>query len=284
MKKRNDRLELFSTMSEICSVSLTERYSTSFSKSIRALGPDIQQAIFSIYGFVRLVDEIVDSFQGYDQITLFNRVKEQTHQALDEGISTNPILQAFQSVVHQFNIDRTHIDQFLGSMERDLYQQEHDQESYETYITGSAEVVGLMCLKVFVRGDEEAFATLKEPAIRLGAAFQKVNFLRDVQEDYEKLGRSYFPHIDIATLDQEGKKLIEDEIEADLDAAYEGIILLPRDTRFGVYLAYTFYRKLLNRIRQVPSTDILKRRVRVPDAQKAWLWFKAYTRDRLNLV
>ncbi|NQV71941.1 phytoene/squalene synthase family protein [bacterium] len=284
MKRRSDRLAIFDGMSQACSVDLTKRYSTSFSKSIGALGKDIQQAIFSIYGFVRLADEIVDSFQGFDQKQLFSRIKEQTYQALDEGISTNPILHAFQSVVHQYNIERAHIDQFLSSMERDLTEDEHDQESYESYITGSAEVVGLMCLKVFVRGDETAYNELKAPAIRLGAAFQKVNFLRDVQEDFEKLGRSYFPGVDLSCLDAEGKRQIEADIEADLNAAYEGIIRLPSDTRFGVFLAYRLYSKLLDEIRQVPSSEILNRRVRVPDGKKALLWVTSYTRHRLNWV
>ena len=212
MKRRSDRLAIFDGMSQACSMDLTKRYSTSFSKSIGALGKDIQQAIFSIYGFVRLADEVVDSFQGFDQELLFSRIKEQTYQALDEGISTNPILHAFQSVVHQYNIERAHIDQFLSSMERDLTEDEHDQESYESYINGSAEVVGLMCLKVFVRGDEAAYNELKAPAIRLGAAFQKVNFLRDVQEDYEKLGRSYFPGVDLSRLDAAAKRQIEADI------------------------------------------------------------------------
>jgi 15-cis-phytoene synthase len=284
MNKRNDRLSLFDRTSEACSITLTKNYSTSFSKSIGALGKEIQPAIFSIYGFVRLVDEVVDSFQGYDQENLFNRLKEQTYQALDEGISTNPILQAFQTVVHQYQIEREHIDQFLNSMERDLYEHEHSQKSYETYITGSAEVVGLMCLKVFVHGDETMYNQLKAPAIRLGAAFQKINFLRDIQEDYEKLGRSYFPNVDISKLDQEGKRCIEADIEDDLRAAYAGIVQLPKDARFGVYLAYSLYVKLLHRIRLVPSSEILKSRIRVPDGQKAWLWFTAYTRHQMNWV
>ncbi len=284
MKRRSDRLSIFENMSEACSISLTKHYSTSFSKSIGALGKEIQPAIFSIYGFVRLVDEVVDSFQGYDQETLFRRLKEQTYQALEEGISTNPILHAFQSVVHEYRIERSHIDQFLDSMERDLTEQHYDQQSYETYITGSAEVVGLMCLKVFVRGDETKYNQLKAPAIRLGAAFQKVNFLRDVQEDYEKLGRSYFPNVDISRLDQEGKQAIEADIEADLKAAYEGIVELPKDARFGVFLAHSFYTKLLCRIQRVPSSEILQSRIRVPDGQKAWLWLSVYTRHQLNWV
>ena len=284
MKRRSDRLAIFDGMSQACSMDLTKRYSTSFSKSIGALGKDIQQAIFSIYGFVRLADEVVDSFQGFDQELLFSRIKEQTYQALDEGISTNPILHAFQSVVHQYNIERAHIDQFLSSMERDLTEDEHDQESYESYINGSAEVVGLMCLKVFVRGDEAAYNELKAPAIRLGAAFQKVNFLRDVQEDYEKLGRSYFPGVDLSRLDAAAKRQIEADIEADLKAAYEGIVRLPSDTRLGVFLAYRLYSKLLDEIRLVPSSELLHRRIRVADGQKALLWVTSYTRHRLNWV
>lgn len=284
MDRRNDRLLIYHNMSQACSSGLTERYSTSFSKSIRALGKEIQPAIFAIYGFVRLADEVVDSFQGFDQVQLFNRLKEQTYQALDDGISTNPILHAFQSVVSQYGIDRTHIDLFLGSMERDLYQSEHDQSSYETYINGSAEVVGLMCLKVFVRGDESAFNQLIGPAKRLGSAFQKVNFLRDVQEDFESLGRTYFPNVDLAQLDSEGKRQIEADIKADLEAAYQGIIRLPFDTRFGVFLAYGLYQELLHKICKASSADIFHRRIRVSGFQKLLLWISCYTKHRFNLV
>ena len=197
---RKDRMMLYGEVSRTTSQKITEAYSTSFSKAILGLGSDIRDAIYAVYGFVRLVDEVVDSFQGFDQQKLFTDVKADVYQAIDERISTNPVFHAFQETYHKYQIERLHVDQFLASMERDLDQTQYNRSEYEEYITGSAEVVGLMCLKVFVRGDEKEYTRLKAPAIRLGAAFQKVNFLRDIREDYEQLGRSYFPGIDISKM------------------------------------------------------------------------------------
>lgn len=284
MTERPDRIALFSKVSLLCSVATTKAYSTSFSLSIRALSEDIRDGVYAVYGFVRLADEIVDSFHGFDQRVLFDRLKAETFLALDEGISTNPILQAFQVAFHKYNLDRRHVEQFLQSMEWDLDRSGYSRDDYETYIVGSAEVVGLMCLKIFVRGDQDEYDRLEPAAVRLGAAFQKVNFLRDLKEDYEALGRTYFPQVDLSQFDERTKAAIEDEIEADLVEARKGIALLPKDARFGVLLAYTYYRQLLKRIRKVPSSEVLRTRIRVPDSSKALLFAQAYARHRLNLV
>jgi phytoene synthase len=282
--KRESRLDLFTRVSMGASAGLTRQYSTSFSKAIHALGSDIRDAVYGIYGFVRLVDEVVDSFQGYDQEALFYRLRKETWMAIEEQISTNLVLHAFQKAYHQYGLDSLHVEQFFLSMEKDLKVQEYDRGEYDRYIQGSAEAVGLMCLKVFVRGDQAEYDALSPAAIRLGAAFQKINFLRDVQEDYVELGRSYFPGVNIAELDTATKIQIEDEIEADMRCAYEGIVRLPRDTRFGVYLAYRYYWQLLKRIRRVSSSQILHERIRVPDVQKAALLVLSYTRHQLNFV
>jgi len=283
-ENRSDRMKLFNEVSVLCSRVTTLKYSTSFSKSIKALAPDVQDAIFAIYGFVRLADEIVDSFHGYERVELFDRIKKDTNKALDEQISINPILQAFQIAFHQYGIEREHVDLFLQSMEQDLRPIDFNRTEYDSYITGSAEVVGLMCLKVFVRGDQEQYEKLAPAAIRLGAAFQKVNFLRDVNEDFQQLGRSYFPGVDLTKLDDQSKKAIEHEIDEDLRVAYLGLVQLPKDTRFGVYLAYTYYKGLLKRIRNVPSNSIMRTRIRVPDFQKYALMAASYSRHRLNLL
>lgn len=279
-----DRMALFRSISLASSRVTTTTYSTSFSLSIRALSPDLRDAIYAIYGFVRLADEIVDSFHDFDQRTLFDRLKVETDQALRERISTNPILHAFQWAYHAYGIDRKHVDQFLQSMEWDLDRKAYDRADYDTYIVGSAEVVGLMCLKVFVQGDQAEYDRLEPAATRLGAAFQKVNFLRDLKEDYQALGRTYFPGVDLSSFDDRAKKTIEDEIEADLEEARKGIAELPREARFGVFLAYTYFLRLLDRIRRVPSDELLNTRVRVPDTQKTVLLAKAYMRHKLNLI
>lgn len=284
MSQSPDRLALFKEISLASSRVTTRKYSTSFSLSIRALAPDIRDAVYAVYGFVRLADEIVDSFHDYDQQTLFERLKRDTALALEERISTNPILHAFQWAYHTYGIDRKHVDQFLQSMGWDLDRTEYDRSGYDAYIVGSAEVVGLMCLKIFVRGDQAEYDRLEPAAIKLGAAFQKVNFLRDLKEDYQALGRTYFPGVEMDTFDDTAKRAIEDEIERDLKEARAGIAQLPRDARFGVFLAYTYYRKLLARIRKVPSSKVLTTRIRVPDTQKAFLMASAYLRHRLNVV
>lgn len=284
MNPRSNRLSLYDEVSLACSRATTRAYSTSFSWSIRMLAPDIRDDIYAIYGFVRLADEVVDSFHGHDRAGLLERLKEETARALDDRISTNPILQAFQATYHRYGIDRRHVDDFLRSMEWDLNHSRYDRDRFDTYIVGSAEAVGLMCLKVFVRGDNAEYDSLKDPATRLGAAFQKVNFLRDIREDTRELGRSYFPDFDPATFGDAEKRRIEDEIEADLVAAREGIKRLPRDARFAVYAAYTLYRRLLRRIRRLSSRAILESRVRVPDGEKLLLLLGASLRHRLNLL
>jgi phytoene synthase len=284
MSQSPDRLALFKKISLESSRVTTRAYSTSFSLSSRSLGPDIRDAVYAVYGFVRLADEIVDSFHDFDQRTLFDRLKRDTALALEEGISTNPILHAFQWAYHAYGIDRRHVDQFMQSMEWDLDRTAYDRSDYDAYIVGSAEVVGLMCLKIFVRGDQAEYERLEPAAMKLGAAFQKVNFLRDLKEDHQALGRTYFPGVEIDSFDDAAKRAIEDEIERDLIEARAGIAELPLDARFGVYLAYTYYRKLLAKIRKVPSSRVLLTRVRVPDTQKAWLTASAYLRHRLNVL
>lgn len=284
MSRSSDRLALFRQTSLATSRATTRVYSTSFSLSIRALAPEIRDAVYAVYGFVRLADEIVDSFQDFDQRTLFARLKRDTSLALEERISTNPILHAFQWAFHAYGIERKHVDQFLQSMEWDLDRTVYNRANYDAYIVGSAEVVGLMCLKVFVRGDQPEYNRLEPAAIKLGAAFQKVNFLRDLKEDYGALGRSYFPGVEMESFDDAAKRAIETEIERDLSEARQGIKELPRDARFGVYLAYTYYKKLLHRIKRVPSSRVMVTRVRVPDTQKALLMASAYLRHRLNAV
>ncbi len=284
MNPRTERLSLYDQVSRACSRATTRAYSTSFSWSIRTLASDIRPGIYAIYGFVRLADEVVDSFQGHDRADLLARLKEDTVRALDDRISTNPILQAFQETYHRYGIDRRHVDEFLRSMEWDLHLTRYGREHFDEYIVGSAEVVGLMCLKVFVRGDQLEYERLERPAARLGAAFQKVNFLRDLGEDTGELGRSYFPDFDLATFGDADKRRIEDEIEADLAAAREGIRQLPRDARFSVFAAFTLYSRLLKRIRRLTSRDILSTRVRVPDIEKLVFLAGASLRHRFNLV
>lgn len=284
MNRTETRMSLYDDVSIACSRLTTNAYSTSFSLSIKTLASDLRDHIYAIYGFVRLADEIVDSFHGHQQAVLLGRLEEETYQALDERISTNPILQAFQRTYHQFGLERDHVDQFLQSMEWDLDRKAYDRANFDSYVVGSAEVVGLMCLKVFVRGDDEKYQELKGLAVRLGAAFQKVNFLRDLQEDYHELGRSYFPDLDMQKFDDETKREIEKEIEQDFDLALEGIRKLPRDVRFGVFLAYTYYRHLLNRILKMPSSLVMRTRVRVSAPRKTMLTIFTYAKHRLNLV
>src|SRR5690625_3400705 len=269
---------LFDELSYEVSKSTTKKYSTSFSLGILALKPSIRPAIYSIYGYVRLADEIVDSFHEYDKTVLLNRLKKETHQALQEGISLNPIMQAFQETVSRYQIDHQLIDQFLNSMEMDLHQIEYNSELYQEYIFGSAEVVGLMCLQVFTDGNKEKYEALKPYAMKLGSAFQKINFLRDLKDDYQLLGRTYFPNIDMNVFDNSVKLQIEKEIEAEFKYALIGIRKLPPSSRFGVYLAYKYYLSLFHKIKRKSSNDILSKRIRVPNSQKAYVAFKSYIR------
>jgi len=275
---------LFDELSYSVSKITTQKYSTSFSLGILALKPSIRPAIYAIYGYVRLADEIVDSFHGYDKEKLLNRLKLETKQALHEGISLNPILQSFQETVNQFKIDKSLIDQFLHSMEMDLQKIEYDSERYEEYIFGSAEVVGLMCLQVFTDGNTQKYSELKPYAMKLGSAFQKVNFLRDLKEDYKILGRTYFPNIDMEVFDNSIKAQIENEIEIEFNEALVGIKKLPSSAMFGVYLAYKYYLSLFQKIKRKSSKNILNNRVRVPNSQKAYVAFKSYLRYKTTYL
>jgi len=276
--------KLFDELSYKVSETVTQKYSTSFSLGILALKAAIRPAIYAIYGYVRLADEIVDSFHDYDKARLLERFKTETWNALDEGISLNPILQSFQETVNRFDIDRSLIEQFLHSMEMDLQQINYNSDLYKEYILGSAEVVGLMCLQVFVEGNKEAFDRLKPYAMKLGSAFQKVNFLRDMKEDYQTLGRSYFPNIQLHIFSNETKREIEQEIEAEFDEALKGIKKLPVQSRFGVYLAYKYYRSLFKKIKNTPAEKIMQQRIRIPNTEKLSLAMRSYLRYKMAVL
>ena len=249
------------------------------------LAPTIRQDIYNIYGFVRFADEIVDSFHDYNKKDLFERFETDLHLALKEKISLNPILNSFQSTVHKYNIDQNLIDAFMHSMRLDLHKSEYKTvDEYQSYIYGSADVVGLMCLKVFVKGDTVAYEELKDSAMRLGSAFQKVNFLRDLKADFEDLSRTYFPNTDLTKLDENSKNEIIAEIEADFKAAFSGIVNLPLEAKFGVYTAYVYYKKLLTKLKNTPSTEIKNTRIRVSDYQKFGLFAKCYFTYKLNII
>jgi len=265
-----------------CSALITRNYSTSFSMGIRLFAPRFREPIAAIYGFVRFADEIVDTFHNHNKGELLERFKADTYRAIDEGISLNPVLHAFQQVVNDYGIEREHIEAFLWSMEMDLYHTRYKPELYEEYIYGSAEVVGLMCLRVFCEGDNDLYDRLKEPARALGSAFQKINFLRDMQADYEERGRIYFPGMDFTTFDDEHKAIVEDDIAKDFRYALEGIKQLPKGVRLGVYLAYVYYTKLFKRIREVNARIVKEKRIRVPDSSKVLLLCSTAVRDRMN--
>lgn len=276
---------IFDTVSSDCSRIVTRSYSTSFSSAVKMLAPVIRQDIYNIYGFVRFADEIVDSFHDYNKIELFERFEKDLHLALTEKISLNPILNSFQHTVNKYKIDMNLIDAFMHSMRLDLYKSEYKtMDEYHQYIYGSADVVGLMCLKVFVKGDLDKYESLKESAMRLGSAFQKVNFLRDLKADFEDLSRTYFPNTDLTKLDDNSKNEIIAEIEADFKAAFTGIIDLPLEAKFGVYTAYVYYKKLLTKLKNTPSTEIKNTRIRVSDYQKFGLFAKCYFTYKLNII
>jgi phytoene/squalene synthetase len=256
----------------------TKKYSTSFSLGILALKPTIRNAIYAVYGFVRLADEIVDSFHDYDKAGLLNQFKAETQQAIRSGISINPILQSFQETVNKYQIDLKLIDDFLYSMEMDLNPMVYDMESYDEYIFGSAEVVGLMCLQVFTEGDKEMYKQLKPYAQKLGSAFQKVNFLRDLKDDYQLLGRTYFPNVNMECFDNNCKCEIEREVELEFKEALIGIKMLPESARFGVYLAYRYYLALFHKIKNTPAHKIINQRVRIPNSKKLVLTMHTYLR------
>ncbi len=275
---------LFDHVSEECSKITTRAYSTSFSLGIYCLNKKIRNPIYSIYGFVRFADEIVDSFHDFDKQTLLEKFKADTYEALESKISLNPILNAFQGVVNKFNIEQELIDSFLYSMEMDLKQVDYTSEKYEKYILGSAEVVGLMCLHVFVEGDDVKYHNLKPYAMKLGAAFQKINFLRDLKMDFNTLNRSYFPNVDLEKFSHANKLMIEKEIEADFDEALIGIKQLPAHARGGVYLAYVYYRSLFNKIKKVSAERLMQERIRVNNLHKFELMLFSLVRNKLNLL
>ena len=276
---------LFDKISFDCSLNVTKSYSTSFSSAVKMLAPSIRQDIYNIYGFVRLADEIVDTFHDYDKEKLFSMFENDLDAALSNKISLNPVLNSFQYTVHKYSIPTTLIDAFMKSMKLDLHKKEYTTLSeYNEYIYGSADVVGLMCLKVFVNGDDSKFSELEHSAMRLGSAFQKVNFLRDLKSDFEDLSRTYFPNTDLSRLDESSKDLIIKEIEADFAAGYQGIVLLPIEAKFGVYTAYIYYKKLLSKLKKTPSLEIKNTRIRVPDYQKFGLLAKCYVNYRLKLL
>ncbi|XLS30353.1 phytoene/squalene synthase family protein [Flavobacteriaceae bacterium M23B6Z8] len=277
--------EIFDTVSYNCSQLVTKSYSTSFSLAVKMLAPSIRQDIYNIYGFVRFADEIVDTFHDYNKSELFERFEEDLQRALDDKISLNPILNSFQHTVHKFEIDLSLITAFMKSMRLDLEKKVYTtQQEYEEYIYGSADVVGLMCLTVFVDGDQERYEELKESAMSLGSAFQKVNFLRDLKADYEELDRTYFPNTDLSQLDEVSKQAIIDEIDRDFKKGYEGIMKLPNEAKFGVYTAYKYYTKLLQKLKNTPPLEIKNTRIRVPDYQKFGLLASSYFNYRLNLI
>ncbi len=277
--------EIFDIVSKTCSKNVTNAYSTSFSLATKMLAPTIRQDIYNIYGFVRFADEIVDSFHEYDKKVLFNRFEKDLEHALTEKISLNPILNSFQHTVNKYTIEQHLIDSFMKSMRLDLSKKEYITEpEYQDYIYGSADVVGLMCLKVFVKGDMEKYEALKESAMHLGSAFQKVNFLRDLKEDFEELSRTYFPNTNLEALDENSKQRIIEEIEEDFRKGYEGILLLPAEAKFGVFMAYRYYKRLLKKLQKTPAIEIKNTRIRVPNYEKFGLLTRSYVKYQLKLV
>lgn len=277
-------MKLYNDTCQECSELITQRYSTSFSMGIKAFDKKYRPPIYSIYGFVRFADEIVDTFHDFEKAELLDRFRKDTYQAIEEKISLNPVLHAFQSVVHRYNIEIELIDAFLDSMEMDLHFHNYEDSLYKKYIYGSAEVVGLMCLRVFLEGDEERYQALREPACALGSAFQKINFLRDMASDFDDRGRVYFPGIDFTRFTNEDKIAIEEDIKKDFDFAYTGIVQLPKGVRFGVYLAYVYYTKLFKKIKNVQASRVKEERIRVPDTRKVMLLFSSALRNSLNLL
>lgn len=263
---------------------VTKAYSTSFSMGILGLDKKLHQPIYNIYGFVRFADEIVDTFHDYDKSALLNRFREDTWLAIEQGISLNPILNAFQETVRAYNIDRWLIETFLDSMEMDLKKSEYDKAQYDKYILGSAEVVGLMCLKVFVEGDEQQYKDLEYNAMKLGSAFQKINFLRDISTDFNELGRTYFPGVDLTNFDDQTKTEILDDIASDFNDGFVGIKKLPKGARFGVYIAYVYYYNLFLKIKQTHSEKLFTQRIRVSNKRKVGLFVSSYFRHSFNLL
>ena len=277
--------KIFDSISEDLSKVVTQKYSTSFTMATRLLHKSIRQDIYNVYGFVRIADEIVDTFHQYPKEKILDRFEKDVYISIDQKISINPILNSFQKTVNKYNIDLKLIDAFLKSMRWDLNKKVYDEvKDYKEYIYGSADSVGLMCLKIFVKGDDFLFNNLKEYAMALGSAFQKVNFLRDINADFETLERTYFPKLDVNKFDEISKKNIIDEIENDFKLALKGIFLLPNEARFGVYTAYRYYFKLLEKLKKTPSMKIKDSRIRVPDYQKALILLNCYLKYNLNII
>ena len=276
---------LYDDLTQACSKEVTLKYSTSFYKAVNLLSSTIQQDIHNIYGFVRFADEIVDTFHEHNQEELLKQFEEDFYAALELGISLNPILNSFQKTVLKYDIDISLVNAFMRSMKMDLYKSQYNtQEEYKQYIYGSADVVGLMCLKVFVEGDQDLYESLKESAMRLGSAFQKVNFLRDIKNDLDVLNRSYFPQVDLENLDESSKDDIIKEIQDDFHAAKIGIAQLPLVAKLGVHTAYSYYFELLIKLKKTPSSRLLETRIRVNNVMKTYLFFKSYLKVKFNFV
>ncbi len=267
-----------------CSKIITNKYSTSFSKGIKTFAKRFRYPIYAVYGFVRYADEIVDTFHGFNKTQLIAEFRTVTFEAIERQISLNPVLQSFQKVVNTYQIDLHLIDAFLKSMEMDLENTSYNDDGYKTYIYGSAEVVGLMCLKIFCEADEQLYNHLVPKARSLGAAFQKINFLRDIKSDFEERGRTYFPAVDFNKFNSEEKKLIETDIKKDFDDALEGILQLPDGAQLGVYIAYVYYLELFKKIKETPAEVIMQKRIRVSDSQKMFLYFQAYLQQKLKVI
>lgn len=284
MIKDNPHYKLYRDVCQECSALITNRYSTSFSLGIKMFAKEWRNPIYAIYGFVRFADEIVDTFHHKDKKLLLDRFRSDTFRAIEEGICLNPVLQAFQDTVHRYGIEDELITAFLDSMEMDLHDTVYDDDLLKKYIYGSAEVVGLMCLRVFTEGNQKQYDELRESACSLGSAFQKVNFLRDIKSDYDFRGRVYFPGIDYHAFTLDQKLEIEADIAHDFDQALSGIRRLPRGARLGVYSAYKYYRALFEKIRQKKVKDIQERRIRIPNSSKLMLLTKSAFQHKLNLL
>jgi phytoene/squalene synthetase len=277
-------MHLFHELSQECSKAATEKYSTSFSSAIKLLHPELRGPIFNIYGFVRFADEIVDTFHSFDKPELLGEFKKETYAAIYRGISLNPILHSFQLTVNKYQVSHDLIDAFFKSMEMDLSNTSYNSDGYQEYIYGSAEVVGLMCLYIFCEGDKVMYEKLKPAAQSLGAAFQKVNFLRDVKADYEQLSRTYFPEVDFKNFTPTMKCQIEADITRDFSNAFNGIVNLPVKARFGVYVAYKYYLSLFRKIKKTKPANILEQRIRIPNYGKVFIVAKAGLRRQLNIL
>ena len=277
-------MDLFNELSAQCSKATTEKYSTSFSSAIKLLHPNLRMPVFNIYGFVRFADEIVDTFHGYDKEVLLTEFKSETYKAIERGISLNPVLHSFQLTVNKYSIPHHLIEAFFISMQMDLCNGSYNWQGYNEYIYGSAEVVGLMCLYIFCDGNNATYEKLRPSAQSLGAAFQKVNFLRDIKVDYQLLSRTYFPDVDFKNFTPAMKLKIEEEISRDFSAAYQGIVQLPIKARFGVYVAYKYYLSLFKKIKTIAPVKILEQRIRIPNYSKVFIIAKAGLRRQLNIL